>query len=338
MVKNKLKVAIIGIGHQAIGDHIPGLKESQFAELDSICDVDEEKLKKFEDELQVKGYKNYKDLFDSREIDFIIATTPHNAYRGIVEEASKRHLHILKEKPFARNLEEAFYFKELCDKNEIQLTTTLQRRFNPIYTTFFQLRDQIGQPFFVDAKYTLFVEDPHKGWRGSKDKAGGGCIIDMGYHLIDMIIWYFGLPDKVHAEFSCGAKPDERYDAEDTTSILFSYDNNLHGSLMLSRYYPPKIEYIKVIGNKGIIEVERGSIRRLKSDGEIIESLVRENAWPVAATNQIDYFCRVIKGERENMGSPEYHLQHVSFIDACYKSKQEGRYVSPKDLLREHGK
>ncbi len=35
------------------------------------------------------------------------------------------------------------------------------------------------------------------------------------------------------------------------------------------------------------------------------------------------------------MGSPEYHLQHVSFIEACYKSKQEGRYINPKELLKE---
>jgi predicted dehydrogenase len=332
----RLKSAIIGLGHQAIEDHIPGLKDSQFASLEAICDIDEEKLKEWQDKLEVPSFTDYRELFDSTELDFVIATTPHNVYKGIIEEASKRRLHVLKEKPFARNLKEALYFKRLCDESGIQLTTTLQRRFNPIYTTFFQLKDQIGEPFFVDVKYTLFVDSPHEGWRGERDSAGGGCIIDMGYHMVDMIIWYFGLPDNVHAEFSAKAKPEEKYDAEDTAFILFSYENGLHGSLFLSRYCPPKTEQIRVIGDRGIIEVERGRIRRLRNNGEVAESLTREHSWPAAATDQIDYFCRVIKGERENIGNPEYHLQHVSFIDACYKSKQEKRYINPKELLSQY--
>ena len=328
-----LKSAVIGLGHQGLGYHVPALKDSQFATLEAICDIDEDKLKEQQDKLVVLGFTSYIELFDSTDLDFVIVAIPHEEHGGIIEEASKRHLHILKEKPFARNLEEALFFKRLCDENDIKLMTTLQRRFNPIYTTFFQLKDQIGEPFFVDVKYTLFVDNPHEGWRGQRDSAGGGCIIDMGYHMIDMVIWYFGLPDNLHAEFSSKAKLGEEYDAEDTASILFQYEDGLHGSMLLSRYYPPKTEQIKVIGDRGIIEIDRGRIRRLRNNGEEAESLTREHSWPVAATNQIDYFCRVIKGEKENMGDPEYHLQHVSFIDACYKSKREGIYINPKKLL-----
>ncbi|MGH8933230.1 MAG: Gfo/Idh/MocA family protein [Egibacteraceae bacterium] len=92
---------------------------------------------------------------------------------------------------------------------------TLQRRFNPIYTTFCQLYDQIGRPFVLDAEYTVYTDDPASGWRGDVSLAGGGCIIDMGYHMIDMLLWYFGLPDRVLAGFSAAARPDLDYDAED---------------------------------------------------------------------------------------------------------------------------
>ena len=333
----RLKAAIIGLGHQAVEDHIPGIRDSRFARLEAICDIDERKLKEWEGKLGVPGFTDYVEMMDSVDLDFVIAVVPHNAYRGIIEEASRRGIHILKEKPFACNLEEAVYFKELCEKNGVELMVTLQRRFNPIYTTFFQLRDQIGEPFFVDVRYHFFVENPHEGWRGKRSTAGGGCIIDMGYHMVDMIIWYFGLPNRVCAEYSAKAKPEEDYDAEDTAVVLFSYDNGLYGSIFLSRYCPPKTERIKVLGSRGIIELERGKIRRLGSNGEVVESLVREHSWPVAAANQIDYFCRVIRGERENIGSPEYHLQHVSFIDACYLSKEKGMYINPKELLRKYG-
>jgi predicted dehydrogenase len=334
----RLKAAVIGLGRQATEDHLPGLLNSQFAKLEAVCDIDQQKSDEWAAKSGVKGFTDYGELLDSTKLDFVIVATPHDAYGKIVEQAAARKLHVLKEKPFARNLEEAHAIKRICDENGIKLMTTLQRRFNPVYTAYFQLKDQIGEPFFADLNYTLFVNNPHEGWRGKKDTAGGGCIVDMGYHMIDMIIWYLGLPDKIHAEFSCKAKPEEVYDAEDTAHVLFAYDNDLHGSLKLSRYFPPKTEQIRIVGERGIIEVERGTIRRLKSNGELAESLSREHSWPAAASSQIDHFCRVIRGQRENMGSPEYHMQHVSFVEACYLSKTEGRYVKPKELLASYGK
>ena len=140
---------------------------------------------------------------------------------------------------------------------------TLQRRFNPIYTSFLQLADRIGTPFVVDAAYTLHTPDPSDGWRGEVATAGGGCVIDMGYHLVDMLIWYFGLPDRVYADLSTTARPDRRYDAEDTAVIQFGYDSGLYGSLLLSRFIGPKTERIRVVGSRGIVDLERGRLRRL---------------------------------------------------------------------------
>lgn len=332
------RAAIIGLGKQSIENHIPGLNNSCFAQLEAICDIDQEKLREYQEKLKVKGYQNYHELLSSEDLDFIIVATPHDVHRGIIEEAAKRRVHVLKEKPFARNLDEAFYFKRLCSANGIQLMTTLQRRFHPIYTSFFQLKNQIGNPFFVEIRYTLFIDQPNGGWRGTREKAGGGCIIDMGYHMIDMIIWYFGCPDSVFAEFSSKALPDEKYDAEDTAIVMFRYASGLYGSLILSRYCSPKTEQIRVLGNEGIIEIERGKIKRLKNNGAVVESLERNPSWASAANSQIDYFCRVISGECENIGNPDYHLQHVSFIEACYKSKLEGKFLEPKGLVKKDEK
>ncbi|RLJ02755.1 MAG: gfo/Idh/MocA family oxidoreductase [Candidatus Aenigmatarchaeota archaeon] len=329
----RYKAAVIGLGHQGIEDWIPGIVDSQFATLKAICDSDRKKLDVWKEKLKVNAYENYKELLSREALDFVVIATPHDTHKPITEEAFKHGIHVLKEKPFARSLKEALYLRDLAEKYETTLMIVAQRRFNPIYTTFFQLKDQIGEPFFIEAKYSLFIEKPYIGWRGDRKRAGGGCIIDMGYHIIDILIWYFGLPDRVHAEFSTKACPEINYKAEDTATILFSYGVGLYGNLVLSRYYPPKSEYIKLIGSRGIIEVERGKIKRKKSDGEVVESLSRDVAWPTAAINQIDYFCRVINSERENFSNPDYHLQHMSFIEACYLSKRNGCYVSPKEIL-----
>jgi len=148
-----------------------------------------------------------------------------------------------------------------------------------------------------------------------------------------MIIWYFGLPDRVLADMSASARPDRTYDAEDTALIHFGYNNGLYGSLLLSRFIGPKAEQILLVGSKGIVHLERGRIRRLTNNGEVIESLRREQAWPSAAISQIDYFCRVIEGLRPNISSPKDNLAHMSFIAACYESARTHTYINPKEKL-----
>jgi len=221
----------------------------------------------------------------------------------------------------------------ICDEADIQLMVTLQRRFNPIYTSFTQLADQIGTPFAVDARYTLHVDDPSEGWRGSTAIAGGGCVIDMGYHLVDLILWYFGLPDRITADISVCARPDRTYDAEDTALIHFAYDSGLYGSLLLSRFIGPKTEEIRLVGSRGIVHLERGRIRRLTNGGDVIESLVREQGWPSAAAAQIDYFRHVIEGRKPNLSGPQQNLAHMSFVAACYDSARTRTSVNPKELL-----
>lgn len=181
--------------------------------------------------------------------------------------------------------------------------------------------------------YTLHVADPSEGWRGRNDRAGGGCVIDMGYHLIDMLLWYFGLPDRVTADISTHARPDLDYDAEDTALIHFSYGSGLYGSLLLSRFIGPKSEHIRLVGSRGMVYLERGRIRRLTNSGDIIESLAREQSWPAAAVSQVDYFCRVIEGMRPNVSGPRENPAHVSFIQGCYESARTHNAVNPKELL-----
>lgn len=325
--RHTYKVGVIGLGRQAILDHIPGIEASANAELAAICDTNIETLSEQRTRTGVPGYRDFNDMFAKVHLDFVIVCVPHDVGRMAIEAAAANGIHVLKEKPFATSMTDALTLVEACTRSDIHLMVTLQRRFNPVYTSFMQLADQIGTPFIIDARYTLHIPDPSDGWRGKRTKAGGGCVIDMGYHLIDMLIWYFGCPSRVLANISTVARPDRQYDAEDTALVQFSYADGLYGSLLLSRFIGPKQEQILLVGSKGMVHLERGRIRRLTNDGAVVESLSREQAWPSAATCQIDYFCRVIEGDRPNVSGPSQHLEHMRFIEGCYESATTNRYV-----------
>ena len=331
--RSQLRAGVVGLGKQALEDHIPGLAASDGAKLVAICDKNPDIVREQQYQQRVPGYTDFREMFKAENLDLVVVSVPHHVGRTVIETAAEHNVNVLKEKPFATSMDEACALVEICEQAGIQLMVTLQRRFNPIYTSFIQLADQIGTPFVVDAQYTLHIPDPSEGWRGKAAKAGGGCIIDMGYHLIDMILWYFGRPDRILADISASARPDRDYDAEDTALIHFAYDSGLYGSLLISRFIGPKSEQIRLVGSKGIVHLERGQVRRLTNDGEVTEALSRQHAWPSAAACQVDYFCRVIDGMRPNASGPKENLAHMSFIAACYESARTHTYISPKELF-----
>jgi len=331
----KLKVAVIGLGKQALEDHITAIEASHDVSLIGVVDPDKEKLKSFvKNHKKIDGYCAFNNLLEKNKPDFIIVAVPHYLHYEITKMALMEGIHVLKEKPFAISLSEARELKEMADQNHVQIAVTLQRRFNPIYSTFFQFIDKIGKPFYIQAKYTFYTDNPDEGWRGLKELAGGGCLIDMGYHIIDLLMWYCGLPEKVFAETSHCAKEDAQYSAEDTAQIIFRYElKDIWGSLLVSRCIPPKQEYIDVYGTRGNIHIERGLIQRFSQNGELQECLKREHSWPSAAQDQLEYFVKVIKGQKENISNPEFHFNHLSFIEAAYRSRETQKYENTNRLL-----
>ncbi|MFI2608834.1 Gfo/Idh/MocA family protein [Kitasatospora sp. NPDC018619] len=329
----KRRAAVIGLGHQALEDHLPGLLGSGRARLVAVCDNDPDVLRDRQKSFHVPAFTRATDLLDAVAPDFVIVAVPHHAGRTVIEECSARGVHVLKEKPFATSLAEARELAAICEAGQVELMVTLQRRFNPIYTSVLGLLDQIGTPFLIDGQYTFHADDPGAGWRGDLKQAGGGCIIDMGYHLIDLLIWYFGMPSRVIADFSATALPEAGYDAEDTAIIQLGYDTDLYGSVLLSRWAAPKTEKLHVVGTRGSVLLTKNQVQRFDLGGTVVEELARPHAPASAATAQIDYFCRVLDGERPNTSGPEQHLAHAAFIASCYESKAAGRYIDPKEML-----
>jgi predicted dehydrogenase len=327
------RAAVVGLGHQAQEDHLPAFADCQFAELVAVCDTDRNQVATQADAYGVPGYTDLSTMLAEVRPDFAVVAVPHHAGRKVVETCAAAGIHVMKEKPFATNPAEASALATICKQTGIELMVTVQRRFNPVYTAALQLLETIGQPYLVEGRYTFHCPDPGAGWRGRSELAGGGCLVDMGYHLIDLLIWYIGMPDRILAGTSASAAPASVYDAEDTALVHLTYDSGLYGSLLVSRSAGPKTERLAVTGPRGSVLVERGRVSRLDPAGQLIESLVREPAWPCAASTQIDFFCRVLDGQRPNLSGPTVHLAHAAFLGAAYASRTTGRPTDPKEFL-----
>jgi len=251
----------------------PALLESEEAVLDSVCDLSPDKVQKMANDFKIDGFDCIDELLRKKKPEAAIVALPHNCYLPAIEKLARAGVHILKEKPFATTLEEGKAIHAIAAETNIKLMITLQRRFHPIYQAFQQLRTKIGRVFHFDARYTLNIHDMENGWRAKKNEAGGGCLIDMGYHSLDLLVWYFGLPESVYAKLGKKNREHQTYDVEDTCSLNLDYGkredgSQLFGNLFVSRVFPIKEEKLTVLGTKGAIEVQRASITLLSGRNE----------------------------------------------------------------------
>lgn len=327
------RAVMVGLGGQATKDHLPGLAQCRLAELAGVCDVDAGRVAAVATAHRVPGFTDVARLLEKVRPDFAIVAVPHHAGREVIEACAERGVHVVKEKPLATDPHEAAELTALCAKTGIELMVAVQRRFHPVYPAALGLLERIGVPYLVEGRYTFHCPDPAAGWRGRVKLAGGGCLADMGYHLVDLLIWYLGLPDRITADISAAAAPGAEYDAEDTALVHLAYGSGPYGSLLVSRSAGPKSERLAITGPHGTLAVERGTVRLIDPAGRVVESLLREPLWPCPPAVLIDRFCRVLDGTAANPSGPAEHLPHAAFLAAAYVSAATARPVDPKEFL-----
>ncbi|MEI6755838.1 MAG: Gfo/Idh/MocA family oxidoreductase [bacterium] len=340
---NKLKIIVVGLGHQSLDDHIPAIEQSDHFELVGVVDINAERAR------EIGELKNITFAVDTetllKQIDYTpdaaLVAVPHSGYLPIIAKLAENSIHVIKEKPFAVSIEDALEIKKLVKEHDITLQVTLQRRFNPIFRSFQQLVKRVGKLHSIEARYTLNISRLDEGWRASRLYSGGGSLIDLGYHYIDLIIWYFGLPDSVTCKLSTGNRDEQVYDVEDTAFIDFSYNDSggnnerILGSLIVSRVYPDKEESLIAYGSKGSVAVRRGQVVRRDIDGNELECLTRTGSWPSALIDQLDEFAENIMSSTHNGYIEDRYFEQVALVDAAYKSADLHKSQNPHDSYKQ---
>lgn len=339
----QLSIIVIGLGHQSVDDHLPAIKESSLIKLLGVCDIDVTTAKEVGRLYGVKYADGVEGLLNKlgQKPDAALVAVPHHEYLPIIEKVALKQIHIIKEKPFATNIEEALKIQEIVKKNNVSLQITLQRRYNPIFITFNQLIKRIGKIYSIEARYTLNIARLDNGWRASKLTAGGGALIDMGYHYIDLINWYFGLPHYISCKMSLGNRENQAYDVEDTVFLSFTYNDTKNdgdkvlGNLVVSRVYPEKEEMLTAYGSKGSVCIRRGEVLRRDLEGNVVEALERKPAWPSAMIDQLEeYAHNILQGKKKGIVEKK-HFAHTAFMAAAYDSAAQGTPVQPHSYYKE---
>lgn len=192
----KLKFGIIGCGGIADGKHFPALsKLSDELEIVGFCDIIEERAKNAASKygtLDAIVTTDYKELLKREDIDVVHVLTPNVSHAEITVAALYAGKHVMCEKPMAINYEEAKLMLDAEKKTGKKLTIGYQNRFRvDSLATYSACRNQeLGDIYFGKAHAVRRKGVPTWGVFPDKSKQGGGPLIDIGTHALDLTLWF----------------------------------------------------------------------------------------------------------------------------------------------------
>ena len=261
---------------------------------------------------KINVFTDYEKMFSKEDLDAVAITTPVFLHKTMIEAAIDHDINIFVEKPLSLNANES---KSILEKN-IDLTTHVGycRRFMNTYIMVKELIDQslLGSVNFFQSQ--LFVEQvfgQEKGWFYDPTKSGGGVLMDLGSHAIDMAHFFFGdisslqsIGKSIYSEF-----------VEDYASLNFRFKNGILGSLQTSwsmkNYRLPELKFN--------IQFEEGLVTVTEKYVEIYSEVETEQlklGWNIFYKQNLAHDIPL------DIGGSEYTAEDIHFLE-CIKEDKE---------------
>lgn len=248
-------------------------------------------------------------LIETVSFDTAIVLLPHVLHKAVTEKLQTAGKYIIKEKPLALSREQASTYSPL-------FTTTQRTTAFTFLSAKADLKD-LGTLKSFRYTYTFNLDKPTSGWRADPIQSGGGVVIDMGYHVLDVVFDFFGMPLEVKS--ICEFKYPETKAAclEDSCYIEMDYPDGLSGVVILDRHAKTKCEAFEIYGTEGYIKITP-HVYELRV-GDYIKRII-EQTKPQMIQDIFDV-C-LTPGQHVVNKQFERNLQVMTIIDKIYEAKK----------------
>jgi predicted dehydrogenase len=342
-------VGIIGSGGIAQGAHMPGYKslESDGVKILAVADAFPATAKAAAEKFDVPHqFADYKKLLAMDEIDVVSVCTPNYLHKQPTVDALNAGKHVLVEKPMAMNAQEGQEMVEAARKSGKKLQVGFMTRFSSQAQALKRFIDagDMGEIYYARAQALRRRGIPGWGVFIEKDKQGGGPLIDIGVHILDLTLFLMGHPKPTHVSGITYAKFGKRADVlglmgqwdpkkftvEDFAVGFVRFDNG--ATLTLESSFVANMEQNDLF-NTQLFGTEGGcQYSPIKMFFEKNRTLV--DATPVFLPNvrtheaEIRAFVEAVREDKPVPVPGEQALQVTQIIDGIYRSAEAGREVS----------
>ncbi|MEU4205170.1 Gfo/Idh/MocA family oxidoreductase [Streptomyces sp. NPDC039022] len=267
-------------------------------------------------------YGSLDEALRSADFDTAVVTVPHHAHFAICCDLLRAGKHVLKEKPFAVTEAQARELVKLVDDADRSAFTLVQRGFNPVFAFAREQLAEIGRPYWFSYDYHLNLPTPTSGWRATSDLALGGVLLDMGYHLLDVLSGLFPAPAEVRSTFLHRYEEMRERRLEDLASVQFSYPGlDFAGSLRISRHNLEKVEKLTILGTEGALNVTPTEAALHSPDGDVAYRLVSEQPKGTAVNAMFAHYFRHLDDRDYRTTHVRRQLSAVRLLDRIYRDR-----------------
>ena len=338
----EVRFGIIGCGNIARA-HLPALIHGKGVLCTGLYDrisAHAEKLNgEFQNEYRV--FSTVEEMLNSSDVDAVILAVPNDQHAPMFRLAAEHGKHILCEKPLTMTVELARKMTEWANENHVRTQVGLCTRYEPAVEAMMDhiRAGNLGEVYFARTDYIRQRGAPC-GWFSHKERSGGGALIDIGVHYIDVCWYLMGKPRpkrvkalnyaKIPNKYPKGTdiyfsyEPDDVYDVEDSSHGLVTFENG--AGLMYQASWVLNADEVEdrveIYGTKGGMSKKPIRLIREEVSGmtETTLSLLEEDCFK----RQIEDFASVIRGEKESRTPVEDGLQVQRILNALYRSAEKG--------------
>lgn len=349
----RLKIGIVGAGKIFRGSHAPGWTSHPDTELTALCDVDGERAKAMAAQYGItRIYTDYREMLAQEQLDAVDICTP-NVYHSEVAIAALEHgLHVFCEKPDAVSPIEAQRMADAAQASGKLLMAMRNNRFTPAARF---LKSYIGSGAMGDiytgrAGWVRRRGIPGRGgWFTNKAMSGGGPLIDLGVHMIDLAVWLMGNPRPVavsgatYMKFADSALSDSEdsafgnplaggvFDVEDLATGFIRFDNG--ATLQIEFSWASNVEegskFVELRGTQAGCRLNNGDLKLMTEIGGVLCDIIPRFPTGVLAPHaeHIHHFIDCLQGRAEPINDPAGGVDMIRILSALYESAAKGAEV-----------
>lgn len=353
-----VKVGLVGCGGIAQGAHIPGYKNIDNAKVVAVCDILPEKMSQAEKKLgcQVGKYTDYKEMIAKEKLDMVDICTPNYLHADIAIHALENGLHAFSEKPDTISVERVLDMERAQKESGKHLMVMRNNRYWPSSKELKTMIEsgEFGEIYTGRCGWIRKRGIPGKGgWFTTKEQSGGGPLIDLGVHMIDLAIYLMGNPravavsgctyskfadnkdksDSISATFGVAVE-DGVFDVEDLAIGFIKFENG--ASLQIEFSWASNIKreetFVELRGTEKGVRWSNGSYE-LYDGGKnsTLKNVFKRAGQYTKCRNMhganLQHFVNVIEnGEKPNF-TIEQGVNMIKILAAVYESAETGKEV-----------
>jgi predicted dehydrogenase len=268
-----------------------------------------------------RHFRSVEEALATQDFDLAVLSVPHDQYHSLIPVLLRAGKAVVREKPFAVDLQEAEATADLVRQTHCPVFTITQRRHNPAFRQALAHLPDIGKPYAFEYRYYLAASGPTQGWRSERHRAGKGVGLDMGYHVVDLLADFFGLPTKAQSQRSFGFEGSRAEDLEDFLAAQLNYDSgNLVGTMTLARYHAEKQEVLEILGRLGVLSVTPSALRVLDFRGGVTHTFQQTSDDSAHTRAQLEYFIEHLRDHHFYEQELERGLSNMRVLDMIYRA------------------